>query len=381
MPSPEPDHYAILGVIRTATEAEIRSAYRRLARESHPDANPDPEAEVRMRRINEAWETLRDPQKRSLYNRQLPGAVRVAVRTVRRQPPAQSRQRPQSEWFAQEDAPRAEARATAEYSGDATINWYKELGVREDAPRQEILKTLSRMAATLNGADVSATEFTRRRTTMREAWAVLGDQYQRAAYDRARKVQNHSPDRQESQSPEDDSLALNPKSKIQNQKSYHPSGYRLGPVVVNGFTVDRAASLGAVDLRGADLRGLDLVGIDLSGARLQGVDFEGASLRRANLSGADFSGSNLRFADLSNADCSAAVARQADLHCAALHGTNLFRANLSGARLTEAVGPGINLDYADLARTDFTGAKITPQLIERGRLHETIMPDASVATG
>ena len=49
MAAPEPDHYAVLDVARTATEVEIRTAYRRLAREYHPDANPSPEAEQRMR--------------------------------------------------------------------------------------------------------------------------------------------------------------------------------------------------------------------------------------------------------------------------------------------------------------------------------------------
>jgi uncharacterized protein YjbI with pentapeptide repeats len=371
MGAPETDYYAILQVAHTASEADIRSAYRRLAREHHPDANPSPEAEQSMRRINQAWETLRDPEKRSIYDSQRPRRARPPARPMRAQPPPRPRprQRPQEQGFPPEDSAREAPRASAEYTGDLSINWYREVGVREDAPRQEIVKALSKMAAGLSGADISATEFARRRNTMREAWAVLGDQYMRAAYDRARKKSPNVP------APPEPGAASPPGSS-----PTPPPGYRLGPVTVNGHTVDKAASLAGVDLRGADLRGLDLAGIDLRDARLQGADLEAASLRRARLQGADLSGSNLRFADLSHADATAASLRQADLASAALHATVFFRAVLSGASLAGSVGPGINLDYADLARTDFTGAKITPQLIERGNLAGTIMPDGTTTS-
>ena len=63
------DCYSILGVPRTATASEIRAAYRRLARVYHPDLNAGPEAEARMREINEAYDTLSDPQRRRYYDR------------------------------------------------------------------------------------------------------------------------------------------------------------------------------------------------------------------------------------------------------------------------------------------------------------------------
>jgi molecular chaperone DnaJ len=63
------DFYALLGVTREATEAEIKKAYRKLAMEFHPDRNPSPEAEARFKEITEAYEVLRDPQKRSSYDR------------------------------------------------------------------------------------------------------------------------------------------------------------------------------------------------------------------------------------------------------------------------------------------------------------------------
>ena len=64
------DYYETLGVARGATEKEIRSAYRRLAREHHPDVNQgDKGAEARFKRINEAYQTLSDPDSRKKYDR------------------------------------------------------------------------------------------------------------------------------------------------------------------------------------------------------------------------------------------------------------------------------------------------------------------------
>ena len=63
------DHYAVLGVPPTATAADIKAAFRALARATHPDANPgDPEAERRFKRIGRAWEVLGDPAKRRAWD-------------------------------------------------------------------------------------------------------------------------------------------------------------------------------------------------------------------------------------------------------------------------------------------------------------------------
>jgi len=64
------DYYQVLGVGQDAGEKEIKQAFRRLARQYHPDVNPnDPQAEERFKEINEAYEVLSDPEKRSKYDR------------------------------------------------------------------------------------------------------------------------------------------------------------------------------------------------------------------------------------------------------------------------------------------------------------------------
>jgi molecular chaperone DnaJ len=63
------EFYALLGVARDASEAEIKKAYRKLAMEFHPDRNPAPDAEAKFKEITEAYEVLRDPQKRAAYDR------------------------------------------------------------------------------------------------------------------------------------------------------------------------------------------------------------------------------------------------------------------------------------------------------------------------
>src|SRR6266566_3502778 len=62
------DYYAVLGVRKDANAEDIKKAYRRLARELHPDVNPDPVTQERFKEITQAYEVLSDPDKRQMYD-------------------------------------------------------------------------------------------------------------------------------------------------------------------------------------------------------------------------------------------------------------------------------------------------------------------------
>ncbi|GAB3037968.1 DnaJ C-terminal domain-containing protein [Oleiagrimonas citrea] len=70
------DYYDILGVDSSASESDIRTAYRKLARKYHPDRNKEPDAEEKFKAINEAHEVLKDKQKRASYDQLRAGGYR-----------------------------------------------------------------------------------------------------------------------------------------------------------------------------------------------------------------------------------------------------------------------------------------------------------------
>jgi len=93
------DYYAILGVSREATPDQIGSAYRKLARKYHPDVSREPDAEQQFKRLGEAYEVLRDPDNRKLYDEY--GSMWKAVadgRAAPRPEPGPGDSAPQPEW-------------------------------------------------------------------------------------------------------------------------------------------------------------------------------------------------------------------------------------------------------------------------------------------
>ena len=77
------DYYKILGVNKDASQDDIKKAYKKLARQYHPDLNPnDPDAHRKFQEINEANEVLSDPEKRKKYDQYKVAALAVASRTA-----------------------------------------------------------------------------------------------------------------------------------------------------------------------------------------------------------------------------------------------------------------------------------------------------------
>ena len=62
------DYYEVLGLSKGASEDEIKKAYRSLAKKYHPDINKEPGAEEKFKEINEAYDTLSDPDKKARYD-------------------------------------------------------------------------------------------------------------------------------------------------------------------------------------------------------------------------------------------------------------------------------------------------------------------------
>src|SRR5438094_7391025 len=78
MPVEYKDYYKTLGVPKNASTVDIKKAYRKLARQYHPDVNKKPEAEKKFKEVNEAHEVLSDPDKRRRYDEVGPDFARYA---------------------------------------------------------------------------------------------------------------------------------------------------------------------------------------------------------------------------------------------------------------------------------------------------------------
>src|SRR4029078_13463532 len=76
MPTSERDYSELLGVARSASDAEIKKAFRKLARELHPDVNGDADAQERFRAVAEAYEVLSEAERRKVYDQYGPAGLR-----------------------------------------------------------------------------------------------------------------------------------------------------------------------------------------------------------------------------------------------------------------------------------------------------------------
>ena len=92
-----PDYYATLGVPADATMAQIKKAYRKLARQHHPDTNPgDTDAADRFKAITEAYEVLTDPARRQAYDATRPPVTSTTITTPEPGRPGHQRRRPRA---------------------------------------------------------------------------------------------------------------------------------------------------------------------------------------------------------------------------------------------------------------------------------------------
>ena len=125
------DYYAILGVSPSASAAEIQRVFRRLALEFHPDVNSSTEAAARFQEINDAYQILKDPEKRAEYDESRnPWAVPRTGATA-------NQQDIRRHYF--------QRRVRAATDPGSTWNYYDMLGVPENAPEETIVRAYQRL--------------------------------------------------------------------------------------------------------------------------------------------------------------------------------------------------------------------------------------------
>lgn len=101
------DFYELLGVSPTAENIVIQAAYKAMMRQYHPDRNAQPEAEARAKAINEAYDVLRDPERRSRYDAQRKGHKTSAPLRPAQQPQPKAQPNPQASKAKQAPTPKA----------------------------------------------------------------------------------------------------------------------------------------------------------------------------------------------------------------------------------------------------------------------------------
>ena len=186
--APSNDFYEILGVERSASQKEITSAYRKLAKEHHPDLNPDPEAAATFIRIRDAYEKLSDPKKRAEHDREwkqqeaqkrsrrAAGTRQQQRRRSRAEQATQEqrRQRRQAEQAAQEQRRQREAQAALNRQRDQArvllAQAMRELSADDSDLdfdlKQELQLKIDMLSSWLNRSESSAAQIANARITL-----------------------------------------------------------------------------------------------------------------------------------------------------------------------------------------------------------------------
>lgn len=185
----EPDHYAVLGVPREATPAQLRRAYFAASRRHHPDHNPGSDSHEAMKAVNAAWEVLGNPARRAAYDRRNPARDRVAPARAPR--PARTGRAPAMRFTFStgtviDDRPDPEP-PPPPFRGDATKDHYATIGLSPQATHEEVVARFQVLVAELERAGLSAVAYGRRRRALQAAAAVLLKRDVRRAYDAARE--------------------------------------------------------------------------------------------------------------------------------------------------------------------------------------------------
>lgn len=175
------DYYAILGVERGASVAEIKAAFRRRSFEMHPDHNPSPDANRRMAELIEARNVLTDPIRRARVDQEIlfRGGPRRTATGERR------REEAQRTAGAQPMYRKAPAEGVGSIQPERLPDWYEFLGLRVTASSAEILTALRKMQAHLNGTNYAPDVEATLRKQVRQAAETLTNPAQRGIYDRA----------------------------------------------------------------------------------------------------------------------------------------------------------------------------------------------------
>ena len=171
-----PDYYALLAVPRTASDADLKTAYRRRSRELHPDRNESASANREMARLNEAYAVLSRPESRAEYDRELAPERRnpaAGTRPARRSAPSPA------------EFVRPPSSGTGSLQPERLPDWYGFLGLKPFADPAQVIAALKRLGDEVRRARYAPEDMVRLAVQIRQAADTLTNPRTRAIYDDA----------------------------------------------------------------------------------------------------------------------------------------------------------------------------------------------------